>query len=92
MLKHLLNPIFGERRRPVAMRVPFRPESIFGNGGIGPSLMTEFSSLVRDRLYIQFLDSLIFLKWISAAADGKFVLYDQFDHEESTIMLLENFR
>jgi len=31
-------------------------------------------------------------EWISAAADGKFVLYDQFDHEESTIMLLENFR
>ena len=31
-------------------------------------------------------------EWISASADGKFVLYDQFDHEESTIMLLENFR
>jgi hypothetical protein len=30
--------------------------------------------------------------WISASADGKFVLYDQFDHEESNIMLLENFR
>jgi len=31
-------------------------------------------------------------EWISASADGKFVLYDQFDHEESNIMLLENFR
>ena len=30
--------------------------------------------------------------WISASADGKFVLYDQFDQEESNIMLLENFR
>src|SRR5581483_1159310 len=30
--------------------------------------------------------------WISASADGKFVLYDQFDHEESNVMLLENFR
>ena len=30
--------------------------------------------------------------WVSASADGKFVLYDQFDHEESGIMLLENFR
>jgi Tol biopolymer transport system component/DNA-binding winged helix-turn-helix (wHTH) protein len=30
--------------------------------------------------------------WISASGDGKFVLYDQFDHEESDIMLLENFR
>jgi Tol biopolymer transport system component len=30
--------------------------------------------------------------WISASADGKFVLYDQFDHEENNIMLLENFR
>jgi hypothetical protein len=30
--------------------------------------------------------------WISALADGKFVLYDQFDHEESNIMLLESFR
>ena len=31
-------------------------------------------------------------EWISAPADGKFVLYDQFDHEESNMMLLENFR
>jgi Tol biopolymer transport system component len=31
-------------------------------------------------------------EWISASADGKFVLYNQFDHEESNIMLLENFR
>jgi Tol biopolymer transport system component/DNA-binding winged helix-turn-helix (wHTH) protein len=30
--------------------------------------------------------------WISASADGKFVLYDQFDDQESNIMLLENFR
>ena len=31
-------------------------------------------------------------QWISASADGKFVLYDQFDNEKSNIMLLENFR
>jgi Tol biopolymer transport system component/DNA-binding winged helix-turn-helix (wHTH) protein len=31
-------------------------------------------------------------EWISASGDGKFVLYHQFDHEESNIMLLENFR
>jgi len=31
-------------------------------------------------------------EWISASADGKFVLYHQLDHEESNIMLLENFR
>jgi Tol biopolymer transport system component len=30
--------------------------------------------------------------WISASADGKFGLYQQFDHEESAVMLLENFR
>jgi Tol biopolymer transport system component/DNA-binding winged helix-turn-helix (wHTH) protein len=30
--------------------------------------------------------------WISASADGKFVLYGQFDQEESDVMLLENFR
>ena len=30
-------------------------------------------------------------EWISASADGKFVLYHQFDHGESNIMLLENF-
>jgi len=31
-------------------------------------------------------------EWISASADGKLFLYNQFDHEESNIMLLENFR
>jgi Tol biopolymer transport system component len=31
-------------------------------------------------------------EWISASADGKFVLYHQFDEFESGIMLLENFR
>jgi Tol biopolymer transport system component/DNA-binding winged helix-turn-helix (wHTH) protein len=31
-------------------------------------------------------------EWISASADGKFVLYHQFDELESGIMLLENFR
>jgi hypothetical protein len=31
-------------------------------------------------------------EWISASVDGKFVLYHQLDHEESNIMLLENFR
>ena len=30
--------------------------------------------------------------WISASADGRFVLYHQRDHEESNLMLLENFR
>ena len=30
-------------------------------------------------------------EWISASADGKFVLYHQFDELESGIMLLENF-
>jgi Tol biopolymer transport system component/DNA-binding winged helix-turn-helix (wHTH) protein len=30
-------------------------------------------------------------EWISASADGKFVLYHQFDEGESNIMLLENF-
>ena len=30
--------------------------------------------------------------WISASADGKFVLYQQIDQDESNIMLLENFR
>jgi Tol biopolymer transport system component len=31
-------------------------------------------------------------EWISASADGKLVLYNQFDEGESNIMLLENFR
>ena len=31
-------------------------------------------------------------EWLSASVDGKFVLYNQFEHEESNIMLLENFR
>jgi len=31
-------------------------------------------------------------EWISASADGKFILYHQIDDEESNIMLLENFR
>jgi len=30
-------------------------------------------------------------EWISASADGKFVLYHQFDEFESNITLLENF-
>jgi Tol biopolymer transport system component len=31
-------------------------------------------------------------EWISASADGKFVLYHQEDHQESNIMMLENFQ
>src|SRR6266478_388168 len=54
--------IFGEYSYLAARKVRFHPESICSNGGIGPSLTTEFSSFVKDRLHIQSLDSLILLK------------------------------
>lgn len=89
MPTHLLTRIFGECRRPAVRRVLFHPESICSDGRIGPWLMTDFfpsEGSPSPRTVLKFFDFATARvrdvttlekpgEWISASADGKFVLY-----------------
>ncbi len=97
--------IFGEYSHPAARKVPFHPNSLrrWRDWALVDNGMFFFRDRSAPHPVLRFFD---FAKasvrdvtklekpgeWISAPADGKFVSYDQFDHEESNMMLLENFR
>ena len=78
MPTHLLTRIFGECRRPAVRRVLFHPESIGiffpSEGSPSPRTVLKFfdfaTARVRDVTTLEKPG-----EWISASADGKFVLY-----------------
>ena len=93
-------PVAGGQEGPLVPRLhlqKWRDWALVDNGIFfrdqvsAPHPVLRFFDLATTRVN----DVAVFEKpgeWISASADRKFVLYDQFDHEESNIMLLENFR
>jgi hypothetical protein len=93
-------PATGGQESPLSPRIhlhQWRDWALVDNGILfvpersGPNAALKFFDFARGSI-----NSIATIEkpgeWISASADGKFVLYHQFDELESGIMLLENFR
>jgi Tol biopolymer transport system component/DNA-binding winged helix-turn-helix (wHTH) protein len=96
-------PLAGGQERPLSPRIHVEHWSGWSVSDKGiyflgeeasPHPVLKFFDFSSTRItdVANFKKPLPWRSWISASADGKFLLYPQLDQEESNIMLLENFR
>jgi len=96
-------PLAGGQESPLSPQIPLEHESGWALADNGIFFLSEESAQHPLIRFFDFSSAHIkdvvalegrvpWRSWISASADGKFVLYPQNDQDESNIMLLENFR